>query len=142
MTAVLACDNPLCSMTLLSNLLWVALGGAIGSAARYLVSVGAVRWFGTHWPVGTLVVNIVGSMLLGILLQLFVTSDALHPGLRLKLTTGLMGGLTTYSTFNYELLVMIENGRGAAAGAYLVVTLASCLAAGGAGMASARWLSS
>ncbi|MEM7678653.1 MAG: CrcB family protein, partial [Myxococcota bacterium] len=105
-----------------------------------LVSLGAVRWFGSHWPVGTLMVNIAGSLLLGVLLQLFATMDGLHPGLRLKLTTGLMGGLTTYSTFNYEILAMMESGRLPAAAVYMVLTLASCLVAGGVGMAGVRWL--
>lgn len=125
---------------LLSNVLWVALGGAVGSSARYLVSVSALKWFGPEWPVGTLVVNIVGSCLLGALLQLFLASEGVHPGARLMLTTGMMGGFTTYSTFNYELLLMLESGRSSAAGAYLVATVAGCLLAGALGVFTVRWI--
>ncbi len=126
-------------MVSLSNVLWVALGGAVGSGLRYLVAVASTRWTGSL-PVGTLVVNVVGSFLLGALLQLFLLGDDGHPGPRLALTTGMMGGLTTYSTFNYELLTMAQAGRIEAAAAYLLVTVVACLAAGAVGLAAVRWL--
>ena len=127
-------------MAWLSNLGWVALGGAIGSAGRYLVALGALRWFGPAWPIGTFAVNVVGSMLLGALVQLFILWDGAHPGLRLKLTTGMMGGFTTYSTFNLELLDMLQAGRTTAAAVYLLSTVVACLLAGAFGVAAVRWI--
>lgn len=112
---------------------WVALGGGIGSALRYLVALGAVRGFGPTFPYGTWVVNIVGSFALAVLIARLPTSSA-GPGIRLALTTGAMGGFTTYSTFNHELLVLFEEGRIGAAVAYGVVTVAGALAAGLGGM--------
>lgn len=123
------------------ELLWVCAGGAAGSGARYLVSLGAVRWLGAGWPYGTLTVNLVGSFLLGVLLESFLETTAGSPGLRLALTTGAMGGFTTYSTFNYEALRLLEGGRWAAAGTYLAVTMVGCLVLGGLGIALARGLS-
>ena len=127
-------------MVSLSNVLWVALGGAVGSSARYLVAVASVRWF-ESLPVGTFAVNVIGSLLLGVLLQSFLLWDDGHPGTRLALTTGMMGGLTTYSTFNYELLAMAESGRPTTAVLYLLVTVSACLAAGAIGVFGVRWIS-
>lgn len=123
---------------MLSKLLYVCLGGALGSGARYLVSIGAAKWLGAQWPWGTLAVNLVGSFLLGLLLEAFVEGGVAGPGLRLALTTGAMGGFTTYSTFNYEALSLLEGGRWAAGGAYLAATGLGCLLAGALGIAAGR----
>jgi len=122
----------------LGKLLWVCLGGALGSGARYLVSLGAARWLGAEFPWGTLAVNLLGSFLLGLMLEAFIEGGGLSPGLRLALTTGAMGGFTTYSTFNYEALSLIETGRWTAGLGYLAATGLGCLVAGALGIAAGR----
>jgi len=121
------------------QLLLVCAGGAVGSGARFLVQNGFVRAFGADWPRGTLAVNVVGSFLLGVI----VTSLAARPGtenLRLLLGAGVMGGFTTYSSFNAETLQLFASGRPVAAGAYLAGTVVLCLAGGVAGLAAGRAL--
>jgi CrcB protein len=123
-----------------SRLLLVCLGGAAGSGARYLVGVGLGRWLGTGFPWGTLAVNLVGSFLLGAIMELGLRLEAIPPDLRLFLATGVMGGFTTYSSFNYEVLGYLQRGAWAEGGAYLGTTVAGCLAAGLLGIAAARLL--
>jgi len=123
-----------------SRLLLVCLGGAAGSGARYLVGVGLGRWLGTGFPWGTLAVNILGSFLLGAVMELGLRFGAIPADLRLFLATGVMGGFTTYSSFNYELLGYAERGAWAAGALYLGTTVAGCLAAGLLGIAAARLL--
>jgi CrcB protein len=118
----------------------VCLGGALGSGARYLVALGAGRWLGPGFPWGTLAVNTAGSFLITLLVHLSVATQAVSPELRLFLTTGVMGGLTTYSTFNHETLQYLRDGAWLLGGANLVVTVVACLAAGLLGLAAGRAL--
>jgi CrcB protein len=120
------------------RLLLVCLGGAAGSGARYLLAVGMGRWLGSGFPWGTLTVNVAGSFLIGAIMELGVRYGAIAPDLRLFLTTGVLGGFTTYSSYNYELLGYLERGAWALGGAYLGATLVGCLAAGMLGLAAAR----
>jgi CrcB protein len=120
------------------GLLLVCAGGAVGSGARYLVAVGAGRWLGTDFPYGTLAVNLVGSFLIG-LVQMLAASRALSEETRLLLSTGVMGGLTTYSAFSYETLRLAEAGAWRA-GLNVLLTTAGCLALCAAGMALGRAL--
>ena len=106
--------------------------------ARYLVSNWAFRAIGAVFPWGTLIVNVAGSFLLAIIMVLAVEGEIVSPRVRLALGTGLMGGFTTYSTFNYETMAMLSAGAWGFAGAYLVVTLAGCLVGGWLGMMGAR----
>jgi CrcB protein len=116
----------------------VCLGGAVGTGARFLVSGWALTVLGPNFPYGTLAVNVIGSLLLGIIMHLGLTTDLLSPTLRLTLATGVMGGFTTYSTFNYETLRYFQEGAWARAFLNVVVTLLLCLLAGVAGVALAR----
>ena len=112
------------------KLLWVMAGGALGSGARYLIALGSLRWFGPELPWGTFLVNLLGSFLLGVIL-----AHAAGPeNLRLGLATGVMGGFTTYSTFNYEMILMIEGGTYGRAALYAGTTFAVCLIGGAAGV--------
>jgi CrcB protein len=113
----------------MDKLLWVVLGGGVGSGARYLVSLGAARWLGPDLPFGTFAVNVLGSLLLGLILA----HPAFTPSLRIALGTGVMGGFTTYSTFNAETLRMIERGSYGLAATYACITFVVCLAGGAAG---------
>ena len=80
----------------------VCLGGAIGSGLRYLVGGLALRWLGADFPYGTFIVNVVGSFLIGLIQEVATTSQLIPESTRLFLTVGIMGGLTTYSSFSYE----------------------------------------
>jgi CrcB protein len=124
----------------MTRFLWICLGGAVGTGARYLVSGWALVALGTSFPYGTLAVNVIGSFLLGFLMQIGIATPLLSPTLRLTLTTGVMGGFTTYSAFNYETMRYVQDGSWQLAFANLAVTLAGCLAAGFAGLAAGRWL--
>lgn len=106
---------------------WVCLGGAAGTGARYLVSVASLHFLGARFPWGTLAVNVIGSFVMGVLM-----ARGLPDSLRVPLTTGVLGGFTTYSAFNYELT---QDGFGRKAALYLAVTVVTCLAAGFAGLA-------
>ena len=124
----------------MGRLLWISLGGALGTAARYLLSVGLLRALGPAFPYGTLAVNVIGSFLLGVILQGGGDASFFSPTTRLVLGTGVMGGFTTYSTFNYETLQYLQAGAWAMAGLNVAVTLIVCLAAGALGVAVARAL--
>ncbi len=122
------------------KVLLVCVGGAIGSAARYLVATWAAGAFGTGFPRGTLIVNVVGSFLIGAIFETSLRSAAISGTLRLFLTTGVMGGFTTYSSFNYETLRLFEDGSVGLAFLNLSLTVLGCLVAGMLGLASARLL--
>ena len=122
----------------MKTVLLVAIAGAVGSASRYLVSLGAVRWFGPGFPYGTLTVNVVGSFLIALIMQIGLRTEALTPVMRITLTTGFLGGFTTYSAFNYESLDMMSRGAWRLALTNLMATLISCLVAGALGFRVAR----
>ena len=122
----------------MSRFLWICLGGALGTGARYLLSGWLLRVAGPAFPVGTLAVNVIGSFLLGFLMQVATTTELLGPTLRLTLTTGVMGGFTTYSTFNYETLRSFEEGAAAMGILNIAATLGGCLLAGWLGLAAGR----
>ena len=122
----------------MDRLAWVCLGSALGGGARYLISLGALRWLGPSFPYGTLAVNVLGSFLVGLIMQVALTTTWISPGARLFLTTGVMGGLTTYSAFNYETLALGSDGEWLLAATNILVTLAACLVAGLLGLALGR----
>ena len=121
------------------GLLVVCVGGALGSGARYLVALGAARWIGTEFPYGTLAVNLVGSFLIG-LVQVLAVGRVISEEARLLLSTGVLGGLTTYSAFSYETVRLAETGAWRAASANVLLTTVGCLALCAAGMALGRAL--
>jgi CrcB protein len=122
------------------RLLWVTLGSAIGGALRYVISQLALALLGSSFPYGTLAVNLVGSFLIGLIMHLGLSSTLVSPTLRLFLTSGVMGGLTTYSAFNYETLALLREASWEVGLMNVVVTVAGCLAAGVAGLALGRTL--
>ena len=113
----------------------VCVGGAIGTAARYLTALWVPTVLGTSFPFATLLVNGAGSFLLAFIMQV-----GFAPDVRAMLTTGVMGGFTTYSTFNYETTDFLREGAWALAAANILGTVAICLAAGFAGAAVARMI--
>jgi len=123
---------------MLTSLLQVAAGGALGATARYLVSVGTMRLIGPGFPWATLSVNIVGSFLMGGLVVVLAHTG----GTRLApfLMTGVLGGFTTFSAFSLDALTLWERGQGTLAAAYVLASVVLSLAAIVAGMLLARWL--
>ncbi len=120
------------------RLFWICLGGAAGSGTRFLVAGWVTGLFGAEFPYGTLVVNVLGSFLLGVVMHVGLTTDLLAPTLRLALATGFLGGFTTYSTFNYETLQYVEQGVWERALTNVLATLSLCGLGGIAGAAAAR----
>ncbi len=127
-------------MSSLSRIAWVGVGGMVGSVARYLLATLVMKLAGSGFPVGTLTVNVVGSFLLGVVMAVALHGGAIGPGLQLGLTTGLLGGFTTYSAFNFETLRLIEQRSWMLAGLNVASTLAGCLVAGWLGWAGAAWV--
>src|ERR1043166_2607818 len=116
-----------------TRFLLVCAGGAAGTAARYLTALWAGAALGPAFPFGTLIVNVVGSFLIAFVMQIGIATDV-----RIMLTTGVMGGFTTYSTFNYETTSYFREGAWLIGFANVASTLFGCLAAGIAGLALAR----
>jgi len=116
----------------------VVVGGGVGSGARYLMQEWALRRFGPQFPVGTMAVNLLGSFAMGALMYLAVSTPSLREPWRLALCTGVLGGFTTYSAFNYETLRFFQQGQGTLGAAYLVGTVVGCLVLGLAGHFGAR----
>lgn len=114
----------------------VALGGALGAAARYLTGVAAVRVLGHGFPWGTLAVNVLGSFAMGVLVIVLAQKDATR--LAPFLMTGVLGGFTTFSAFSLDVLTLYERGQTATAGLYVLGSVAVSLAAIVAGIALGR----
>lgn len=93
------------------KILCVGFGGFLGASLRYLISIHSTKIFGNHFPYGTLIVNILGGLLIGIIMELSITTQAITPNMRLFLTTGILGGLTTFSTFSFETINLITEGK-------------------------------
>lgn len=93
------------------NIILVGVGGFLGSVFRYLVTILLARQFTTSFPLGTLTVNIVGCFLIGILFALSEKGNLLTPEWRIFLTTGFCGGFTTFSTFSYESIRLLQDGE-------------------------------
>ncbi len=114
-------------------LFFIALGGAGGAVSRYLLANWAHSLWEGHLPVGTLLVNLLGSFAMGIIYVLLVEKQLIHPDWRGVLMVGFLGAFTTFSTFSLEAIILIEAGDLAHATAYAVGSALFCiLAAGGA----------
>ena len=123
---------------MIQTLLQVAMGGALGSAARYLVNVTAMRLLGPGFPWATVAVNVAGSFLMGVLVVSLAHRDAMR--LAPFLMTGVLGGFTTFSAFSLDALKLWEAGRPLAALAYVGGSVLLSLAAVALGVALARSL--
>jgi fluoride exporter len=121
-----------------TRFLLVCLGGAAGTGARYLAGVGAARWLGATYPFGTLAVNVLGSFALSVVMDLSILYGVIPQELRVVLAAGVLGGFTTYSSFNYEVLALLERGLWGAGALYFLATVAGCLGAGVLGTLLAR----
>ena len=124
----------------MARFVWVCLGGAVGTGARYAIAGWAARRFGSEFPYGTLLVNVVGSFAIALIMQLSLTTGVVSPSLRVFLTVGVLGGFTTYSAFNYETLGYLQSGAWLMGSINVLAMVIACLVAGLAGLASARLL--
>jgi len=89
----------------------IAIFGGAGCVSRYLISSGLNAWLGKSFPYGTLAVNMIGSFIIGIIFEVALRGSVISPTLRLALTTGFLGGLTTFSTFSFETVELFLNGN-------------------------------
>ena len=120
---------------------FVALGSAAGGVVRYLLAGAVQRAAGGPFPVGTLLVNVTGSFLLGFLLRYTLAVPAVTPELRLGLTAGFCGGYTTFSTFSAETMTLVESGDYRRAALYATSSVVVSVLAAALGFAAARALS-
>jgi fluoride exporter len=118
----------------------VFLGGGIGAALRHGVNLAAARFLGTGFPYGTLVINVIGSLAMGLIAEYFALKAGLPQRWRLFLTTGILGGFTTFSAFSLEAALLYERGEIAAAAIYVVASVVLAIAALFAGLAIVRFL--
>jgi CrcB protein len=107
----------------------VFIGAGIGGALRHGVNVGAARLFGYGFPLGTLIVNIAGSFAMGLLAGYFAFRPGINQHLRLFLTTGILGGFTTFSAFSLDAALLIERHAFGMAAGYVVGSVAASLSA-------------
>ncbi len=120
-------------------MLWyIAVGSAIGGVSRYLVGGAVQRMAAGTFPAGTLLVNLTGSFLLGLILRYGVETPTLTPELRALLTVGFCGGYTTFSTFSYEAVALLEDGEWTRAALYITMSLGLSLFATFLSFAAAR----
>lgn len=124
------------------SVLLIAIGGGIGTALRYGVTVGLATALGAAFPYGTLAANTLGSLLLGFVAEAFGGATIFGTDVRLVVGVGVLGGFTTYSSFNLETLRMFQQGEPARALAYLTGTVLACALAGLAGLTLAGRLAS
>ncbi|HTP24749.1 MAG TPA: fluoride efflux transporter CrcB [Anaeromyxobacteraceae bacterium] len=120
----------------------ICFGGALGTGGRYLLSTWVAQTFGSGFPLGTLLINISGSFIISVVMELSLSTGAISQDARLFLTTGMMGGYTTYSSFNYETLKLASQGAYQTAALYVSLTLVGATVAGYLGLVAVRELTS
>jgi CrcB protein len=123
------------------QLFYIGIFGGLGCMARFLASGWTHQLFGRSLPYGTLLVNVVGSFLLGLLMTFGLRGTLFSPELRIGMTVGFLGGFTTFSTFSYETIRLLEEGSLWQAGANVTLNLLVCLIFSLLGMLLARQFS-
>ncbi len=118
----------------------IAVGGAVGSVLRYLIQEQCIQWWGTKFPYGTLLVNAVGSLLIGVLSIVLIERWVVADEIRIALFVGLLGGFTTFSAFSLETLYLIQQGSFLSATANIALNILLCIGACFLGMNLARSL--
>lgn len=120
------------------NLLWIALGGALGSVARFLSVRGVQMVTGDHTPWGTAVVNVAGSFAMGFLVAFLARKFVDNDSLKFFLTTGFLGGFTTFSAFSQDVVNLMQRGDNGTAAIYVGTSVILSVAACFAGLAAAQ----
>jgi CrcB protein len=121
----------------MERLFWICLAGAAGTGARYLIALWAAQRLGSAFPYGTLIVNLAGCFAIAALMHGALTLGW-SPTMRAAITIGFIGGLTTYSSFNFETMRLFEEGASAAAIVNIALTMLGGLVAGWLGLVTAR----
>ncbi len=116
----------------------IAAGGAAGALLRFWMSNGVNAWLGRGFPYGTLAVNVLGCLLMGLLYVMLVERMSLGPLWRAGLLVGVLGGFTTFSAFSMETLVLMEQGAPFKAALYILLSVITCLAATWFGVIAGR----
>ena len=116
----------------------IAVGGALGSVLRYLIQVQCAHWWGSKFPLGTLLINVTGSLLIGVLSIVLLERWVVVEEIRLALLVGVLGGFTTFSAFSLETLHLLQQGSMAGAVANVALSIVLCLGACYLGMILAR----
>jgi CrcB protein len=124
--------------TVFVKILYLGLFGGMGCIARYMVSGWVYNLAGKTMPYGTLAVNVIGSLHLGLIMEGSLRSTLLSPELRFGITVGFLGGFTTFSTFSYETVRLMEEGSMLAAGANVLLNATVCVVAALVGIYLAR----
>jgi len=124
----------------MQTVLYIAVFGAIGCLSRYYVSGWVYALFGRTLPYGTFAVNIIGAYIIGLIMELSLRSELIPTGLRVGLTIGFLGGLTTFSTFSYETFRLMEDGEVLIALINISTSVLACLFFTWAGITTARYL--
>ena len=122
----------------MARFLWVCLAGALGTGLRYGIGIWAGKAMGAGFPYGTFIVNVAGCFLISFIYQLALTSTRISPTMQVTLMTGFVGGLTTYSAFNHQTTLLLQERAWVTAFFNVALTLAVCFAAGLLGFAVAR----
>lgn len=125
---------------LLRELTLVALGGACGAVLRLLLSSGVYGLLGRAFPYGTLAVNVIGSLAMGLAYVLLIERPGIAEAWRAVVTVGLLGAFTTFSTFALDTLLLLQHGALARAGANMALSVALCVGGAYVGMLLARQL--
>ncbi|MDD3435536.1 MAG: fluoride efflux transporter CrcB [Candidatus Gastranaerophilales bacterium] len=108
------------------NIIAIFIGGGLGSLLRYGVAV-LLKSYSFNFPVATLTVNVIGSLILGFIIALFWDKASMHDGIKLAITVGFCGGLTTFSTFSWETFDLIKNGEFLLAFFYAIISVLICI---------------
>jgi fluoride exporter len=123
------------------SFLLVFLGGGIGAALRHGVNLAAARWLGAAFPYATLIENVTGSLIMGVLAGWFAFKGDASQGWRLFLTTGILGGYTTFSAFSLDVALLYERGELGLAALYVLASVALSIGGLFAGLALVRHFS-
>jgi fluoride exporter len=124
----------------MSKYLAVMLGGATGAVARFIVGTLVVRFYSAIFPLGTFLINVTGSFFIGLLMTFFLNRPAVHPNWRLFLITGILGGYTTFSSFEWEALATWRSGAEWIAVIYLGASVIMGLGSAWLGLVAANRL--
>jgi len=124
----------------MEQIAYIAILGALGCLARYYLSGWVYALLGRGFPYGTLAVNVIGAFLIGLVMEFSIRSALISPTLRVALTIGFLGGLTTFSTFSFETFRLLEEGSFVVAFGNVLLSVVACLACTWVGITVARAL--
>lgn len=122
----------------MQHFLLATAGGAIGAGVRYLVNVAMATWLGTAFPWSTFLINVTGSLAMGLVVGLLIGRESETLALRIFLATGILGGYTTFSAFSLDAATLLDRGQLAAALAYVAGSVVLSILALYAGLALAK----